>query len=802
MSRKSKIIYNKDLSVAENARINGVSIDGIYYYLKANNILLKQDALKGLIEEISKAIKDNPDMGQRGLAKITGHSLTTINKYYKAAKEALEKSGKRKSKVNPIELKQQIDTLVKVEHKNTERLSKHPMYYPIPTREDLFRKEFERYDVGKYVCMAFRREYDKWKDTLMPLGNMKGGYPFEVDGKVFAASENAYICGLFSNNTSRHRAIQEELQRGTNGYMAKKDIRKKNERYGRKDWEEFNIDWMMYVVWMKAIHNNDFRDLLLSLQPYAMLIEDVSFKNAPKEGVDKNVVWGCRNNDKKVFGELVNKYANTQTFKTEAAKKRFINQYLWDYCNYGVYEGQNILGKILTIIKDCLHKGTQPPIDYALLNSKKIYLMGNRIDFKQEKPTKVIAKKRVKHNRIYGIIGAVIGDMAGSRFEFREKELPNDKNRFSLICNSSLFTDDSVLTIAIADALLHDKPFADAIGEWGKRFMASGFSKRFIKWVKKGDWSVQDESTCDGCGMRISPIGFKGNSIEEVLEMAKNATIPTHNSEESIKAAQAIATSVFLARNGKSKEEIKQYVETHFNFNLDLTHDDIRKMVIADDPQDQKTKNRKMVEAKNAIPMAIIAFLNGNEYEDVLRTAIMYGGDTDTTCSMAGAIAAAYYGVPVELTEKAATNIPQEMLNIINEFDGTSLSIHRTTPPIVKNWSLDYVIVYGSDVNDKDGERGFSYTHASRHQPKPLKGFPIRTIGTTMDVIRKDVEMLIAKVNNEPQTTFVIENVGISKKTNIGVETMAQLFKPLIDKENVYFVKEYWDFYNTITIKS
>ena len=249
MSRKSKIKYNKDLSVSENARINGVSIDGIYYYLKANNIQLKQNALKGLIEEISKAIKDNPDMGQRGLAKITGHSLTTINKYYNAAKEALEKSGKRKSKVNPIELKQQIDTLVKAEHRNTDRLTKHPMYYfPPPMRDDLFRKEFEKYNTEKYVCIAFRRSNDKWKDTLIPLGNMNGGYSFEIDGNVFAASDNAYICGLFSKNTSRHRAIQEELLKETNGYMAKKVIRAKNEEYGRKDWEEFNIDWMMYVL--------------------------------------------------------------------------------------------------------------------------------------------------------------------------------------------------------------------------------------------------------------------------------------------------------------------------------------------------------------------------------------------------------------------------------------------------------------------------------------------------------------------------------------------------------------------------
>lgn len=381
MSRKSKITYHPELSVAENASINGVSIDGIYYYLKANNIYLKQNALKGLIEEISKAIKEYPDMGQRGLAKITGHSLTTINKYYKAAKEALEKAGKRKSKVSSIDLKRQIDALVNDEHRKTERLYKHPKYYPIPTREDLYRKEHERYDAEKYVCMAFRRGFDKWKDTLIPLGNMNGGYPFEVNGIEFPTSENAYISGLFSHNTPEHQSIQNALLTETNGYMAKKRIRAENEDKGRGDWESFNVDWMLYVVWMKAIGNKDFREMLLSLPQNSMLIEDVSLKNAPKDGKDKNVVWGCKNQDKKVFGKLIDKYAKTQTFKSKAAKKRFVNQYLWDYCNTGVYVGQNIMGKILTIIKDCLHNGKTPPIDYTLLNNKQIYLLGHLLTF-------------------------------------------------------------------------------------------------------------------------------------------------------------------------------------------------------------------------------------------------------------------------------------------------------------------------------------------------------------------------------------------------------------------------------------
>lgn len=715
----------------------------------------------------------------------------------RGTEKPIKKARKPKETVSEEELKERIDELLRQEHQNTESLEKHPMYYPTPTKSDLFKTKHEHYDAVKYLCIAFRRKNDLWKGMKIPFGNMNGGFPYEMDGVYFHASENAYICGLFSNNTPEHMVIQKKLIAETSGYDAKKTIRRKNNDKGRKDWETFNIEWMLYCVWNKVKNNERFRNMLMAIPRNAMIIEDVSFQKISRKEKDTTTVWGCRNQDKKDFGKLVSKYAETQSFKTDAAKERFENRFLWDFCNYGEYVGQNIMGKILTLIKNCLHEGTEPNIDYALLNSKNIYLLGNKLDFKQDRPTKVIAEKKTEQNRIYGIIGAVIGDMVGSRYEFSEKRHPKKKNGFGLFVKDSIFTDDTVLTTALADAILHKKPYAEAIGTWGKKFLNAGFSKEFIKWAK-GDWNIQGKSVCDGAGMRISPVGFKGNSIEEVLTMAKDATMPTHNSTEGIKAAQAIATSVFLARHGKTKEEIKKYVESHFNYNLDLTHDDIRKMVVADTPENQKIKNRKLMLAEYATPMAITAFLTGDDFEDVLRNAVMYGGDTDTVCSMAGAIAAAYYGVPVELTEEAAKRMPQEMLDVINEFDGTSLFIHRITPPCPKRWGVDCVIVCGCDVEEKIGEGGFSYTIPSAHQRIPMKGFPIHTIGTTMDVIKKNVKTLIAKVKSEPQTTFVIENVGISKKSNIGIEKMAPLFKPLVENENVYFTKEYWDFFNSL----
>lgn len=401
---------------------------------------------------------------------------------------------------------------------------------------------------------------------------------------------------------------------------------------------------------------------------------------------------------------------------------------------------------------------------------------GFQLDLQEEEQT--------NNQRIYGIIGAVIGDIVGSRFEPRSKKIPS--RPFKLFAADCTFTDDSMMTIAIADALLHGKSYEEAMKEWGNKYPAAGYGGNFRHWLKG---EGRTTSAGNGSGMRISPVGFRGKTLDEVLEMAKEATVPSHNSKEGIKAAQAIATSVFLARQGKSKEDIKAYVEATFKYDLNQSEDDIK--------LDVKRDRDSYFRAQYATPIAIIAFLNGTDYEDVVRRAVSYDGDTDTVACMAGSIAAAFYGVPVELAEQAAYYLPTELLDVINAFDGTALTNHRVTPPNVRRWSAETVVVYGCNADDTEGEKGFLDTHFSKlYNHNPMKGFPIHTIGTSMEVIKNDVQALIAKVKAEPEKTFIIEDVGIGKKTNLGVEVMAPLFAPLKDAENVFFVKEYWEYYN------
>lgn len=271
-------------------------------------------------------------------------------------------------------LKEQLDSLILVEHNNTSTLKENPSYLPLPTKHDLRRDE--KYDTSKHCCVAFRRKNDLCKGMSVPFGNMNGGYPYTMNGIEFPTSEHAYIFGIFSHNTPEHIALQEELLREQSGYNAKRGIRNTHKSQWRNDWSDFNLEWMLYCVWQKAMNCEAFRKLLMAIPQGTTIIEDVSFKHYEEGGAD---FWGARNAEKKEFGKLARKYAKALNLKTKRARDEVENRLLWDYCNVGVYEGKNVMGKILMIIKDCLHNETEPDIDYDLLRSKNIHFLGKRI---------------------------------------------------------------------------------------------------------------------------------------------------------------------------------------------------------------------------------------------------------------------------------------------------------------------------------------------------------------------------------------------------------------------------------------
>lgn len=256
-------------------------------------------------------------------------------------------------------------------------------------------------------------------------------------------------------------------------------------------------------------------------------------------------------------------------------------------------------------------------------------------------------------NKPSAILGAVIGDVIGSVYEWDNVKTTD----FPLFSKESRFTDDTVLTIAVADSILNKKDFAQTIWEYGRKYHGRGFGGRFRAWLKSNDLKPYG-SFGNGSAMRVSPVGVAYNDIDTVLEVAKQSAEVTHNHPEGIKGAQATAAAVFLAREGKSKEEIKKYITSTFNYNLSFTLDEIRPTYEFD------------VTCQGSVPQAIVAFLESSDYENAIRLAISIGGDCDTIACIAGGIAAAYYkDIPTELINFVVGKLPGEFIEIMNMFD-------------------------------------------------------------------------------------------------------------------------------------
>ena len=251
------------------------------------------------------------------------------------------------------------------------------------------------------------------------------------------------------------------------------------------------------------------------------------------------------------------------------------------------------------------------------------------------------------------MLGAIIGDVIGSRFERK-----NTKSKdFELFTPKSRFTDDTVLTIAVADAILNGIPYEKSIRSYGRKHPLAGYGGTFKQWLA-GIIQGPYNSWGNGSAMRVSPVGFAFDSEVEVLEEAKRTADVTHNHPEGVKGAQAIAMAVFLGRKGKSKEEIKQYIADTFEYDLSRKVDSIREHYVFD------------VSCQGSVPEAIICFMESTDFEDAIRTAISIGGDSDTIACMAGAIAQAYYrGIPQVLVDETRRRLPVEFRSIIDQFE-------------------------------------------------------------------------------------------------------------------------------------
>jgi ADP-ribosylglycohydrolase len=262
-----------------------------------------------------------------------------------------------------------------------------------------------------------------------------------------------------------------------------------------------------------------------------------------------------------------------------------------------------------------------------------------------------------------GIIGAIIGDIVGSRFEFNNYRSTD----FQFFNDKCFFTDDTVMTIAVADWITNksktQKLISSYMREWGRKYTNRGYGGMFCRWLFSRELLPAYNSFGNGSAMRVSPCGFYAQTLDEALLLAKQSAEVTHNHPEGIKGAQSVAAAIYLAKTSNTKDIIKEYIEQNFGYDLSRTCDEIRRVYKFNET------------CQETCPEAIIAFLESHDYESAIRLGISLGGDSDTIGAITGGIAAAYYGVPDSIIEDVKRFIPYEFIDIIEKFENCQCKI-------------------------------------------------------------------------------------------------------------------------------
>lgn len=246
------------------------------------------------------------------------------------------------------------------------------------------------------------------------------------------------------------------------------------------------------------------------------------------------------------------------------------------------------------------------------------------------------------------MLGAIIGDIAGSRFEFNNT---NDYD-FELFHPKCEFTDDTICTVAIADAIINGNPYKDSLVEWCKKYPhpMGGYGGRFSEWIYNpvpyGSWG-------NGAAMRVSPVGWIFDREEDVkIEALKTAEV-SHNHPDGLKGAQSVALAIFYLRTLKSKKPLENMLFELYS-----------KEELLCIPQ----KNEWCDNCQGCVPLSFNLFLSSESFEDAIRKAVKYGGDSDTIAAIVGSLAEAYYGIPEDFKQKAITYLPDDMKEVINKF--------------------------------------------------------------------------------------------------------------------------------------
>ena len=250
------------------------------------------------------------------------------------------------------------------------------------------------------------------------------------------------------------------------------------------------------------------------------------------------------------------------------------------------------------------------------------------------------------------MFGAILGDIIGSRFEFDRGGKTKD---FELITDECEWTDDTVMTVAVADALLSSRDLSASLRDWAVRYPFAGYGSMFCRWLE--DESMGPYNSCgNGSAMRVSAAGWLFDSMVETRLAARYTALVTHNHPEGVKGAECTAAVIFMGRTGVPKEEIKQYVINEFGYDLSESLDELR------------ARHEHVETCQDSMPKALASFFEGRDFEDVVRNAVSLGGDTDTLGAIAGAMAEGMYDIPEELQAECLKRLPEDMREVVEEF--------------------------------------------------------------------------------------------------------------------------------------
>jgi ADP-ribosylglycohydrolase len=252
------------------------------------------------------------------------------------------------------------------------------------------------------------------------------------------------------------------------------------------------------------------------------------------------------------------------------------------------------------------------------------------------------------------MLGAIAGDMIGSVYEFDNRRSKD----FPLFTEATTFTDDTILSVAVADVLLHGGDYAKAFKTYYWRYPnpTGSYGARFHQWAAAPTLTPYN-SWGNGSAMRVSPVGFAGTSLDDVLQEAEKTAAVTHNHPEGIKGAQATAAAIFLARQGRSKTDIRTYITEQFGYDLHRTVDEIRPTYSFNES------------CQGTVPEAIVAFLDSTDFEDAIRNAVSLGGDSDTLTCITGGIAEAFYSdIPEHIRQSVWERLDEPLKQVVEEF--------------------------------------------------------------------------------------------------------------------------------------